>query len=407
VSKLPSLSGQTKIVLGNGADIHCGLNTRYSDFFATRKDCYRAIEEWIISSPNPLTYVQESASNWEDFRPRPSLPQDLTLWELLFYLISSNHGGSLKIPDLDRINWCDIESVMRSSLTGDSLPLFGRVINYPVQWTNIIKLFTDKTFLNKNKPDNPNEVVLAMYIKEFWSPKDVQEIKQSFYSNLLDDLQKFETMFGEFVAKQITSLYSENLQSLIQKELSNGFNTVASIDSFNYSNPGLLETNAPIRHLNGDSKAPIFGIDSLGISTNSPEYIFTKTWRHLERDAQNAERQISNPFQNVVIYGHSLNAQDFSYFFPIFDSMNLRDPTQHGVLAIGYTVFDSSRTQSIRRSLIKSVAYLFEKYEDYIRGGEIKDHHLLDSLVTFNRLLIFQVPEIEHHGFPKFGYPKY
>ena len=57
-----------KLVLGNGFDLHCHLETKYSDFFTNNKDKYEYILKWTNQYGSRVqTFVNLKIKNHNDF----------------------------------------------------------------------------------------------------------------------------------------------------------------------------------------------------------------------------------------------------------------------------------------------------------------------------------------------------
>lgn len=189
-----------------------------------------------------------------------------------------------------------------------------------------------------------------MFIKIKSINKDINRSK-NFYDYLLSELKIFEEDF----AKYLNSLYSDkekiNKYDLYKQELFSKLliNDTRSIDTFNYTNPLstylFRNSNLTYWHINGSLEKDdeiIFGIDVDGIKPEDNEYIFTKTYRRLTR---NINLPIIKDFNcnNVIIYGHSLNRQDYSYFFSLFDNLELSNHLKKSTIAFAYHVYNPEK----------------------------------------------------------------
>lgn len=399
-----------KLIIGNGFDLKCGLNTRYYDFFESGDFNKREIEDWVN---NTLTkYDQSKDSPARTSADSPSF----NVWSLFFLLCSSNIGkGYKKIEGLafpqegwvlaesrnnERMNWCDIESAMSLSLTkkaeaGTPRP---KLINgcFVPLW-NVVKWAIET--LKKSTAGvsglSLQETVLILFMRKnetYWS-------QDSFYPHLLDQLKTFEKAFGTFIEKEIdkgnkpfeaSKLVSQIIDQEYQVSSQNPRGLLNSIDSFNYSDP--FSNNSGVFRINGDVSHPIFGIDSEEVKPNREEYLFTKTYRKLEQNESTIAKIPLTNFEALYVYGHSLNKQDYSYFFPLFDYMGLADISRSTKVVFAYSnheIKGMSQDQAnafILSQLCRNVAGLFEAYENY--RNKTEDHRLLDTLAFQRRLTL-------------------
>lgn len=400
-----------RLIVGNGFDINCGLKTKYADFFESAIFDKLAIKKWA-----DLVLKEISQCQGNIFAINMKEP-DFNIWSLFFYLCSSSIGRypandyypSVKDIGLVTkesskngfVNWCDIENAMYHSLLmpkkdgpRETLPNGCEVPS----WKNV-KLAIDSLSSNDPKANSEltnTEKILFVYMsgtKELWSGS-------SFYPRLLDSLKGFENRFGSFIEQQVAlrndsfSVYNR-IDRIIGPEhrfsKPDLVKMPLNVDSFNYSDPfpGL----ANVYHINGDTEKPIFGIDSKGIAPSSPEYLFSKTYRRLEYNDLRTETKPFSNFDVLYIYGHSLNEQDYSYFFPLFDFMGLPDITKTTKVVFAYSNYDvlgltgDESLSFILSHLCSNVAGLFKAYEKYRNRTE--EHRLLDIL-SFQRRLVLK-----------------
>ena len=98
-----------KVVIGNGFDLHCGLKSKYSDYFNYHKGKYDYIKQWIIS------FGSEVITNRFIGRPFYELGGvfqnfgDVNVWDFIFEIISDDEKKDFR--------WCDIEDAMIDCFT--------------------------------------------------------------------------------------------------------------------------------------------------------------------------------------------------------------------------------------------------------------------------------------------------
>ena len=134
---------------------------------------------------------------------------------------------------------------------------------------------------------------------------------------------------------------------------------------------------------------PIFGIDYSNIKAIDDRYAFTKIYRRLEQNFSMDKDNIdytSNRFDNIIVFGHSLNRQDYNYFFPLFDSLKITDPSFKGKLVFAYSIYDKEKSQQIKNNLLLNVAKLLREYEIYSKG---KDENRLLEILNFKGCIIY------------------
>lgn len=375
--------GNQILVIGNGFDLAINAKTSYgsffeSKFFQTKRDkAFRWID---LCGPKGMS----RSCNLMDF-------EDVNCWELLFCLESKGCLNTEK-----KIKWCDVERVLYKSLTNtnnDSFSwelvrqnLYNRFKNIRYQAGDPI----DRRWLDLVNCDKSITIVAEfLFQRGEWEAYCVE--KTLFYEKLLVELNMFEDSFGVYIKQETKDdRYRNDAWDLVERLL--GTRVDVQIDSFNYSD--FSNTSTWIRHINGGSDAPIFGIDlSKEEEEKFPELRrFTKTSRRLHQDFANLNRSTVRSKLTVdkaVVFGHSLNRMDYDYFFYLFTTLRFHtfDLERMGSLQFVYKNYDPTRIEKIRNGYADSVEYLLSYYENSI--GRFHDHILI-NLLRFSGKLTFR-----------------
>lgn len=360
---------RVKLVIGNGFDLFCGLKTSYSDFFNYNKVLIENIKKWKESyEPERLYfYLDYTRANHNDFASNIILDEKITIWDIFFYLCSF-------VNEKDEILWCDIEAQMASSLDViQESKLFS--------WRRVLAACNTNDVYDINK----SELICSCYVKSKLG-FNIEAIK--FYQFLYNELERFEKRFGEYIKGQMLNpTYKDNAFTTIRKLTDISKTGFLYIDTFNYSTFDI--NGIHLNHINGNYIKPIFGIDYSNIKAIDEKYMFTKIYRRSEQNFSMDKENIdftSKRFDNVVIFGHSLNKQDYNYFFPLFDSLKITDPSFKGKLVFAYSIYDEEKSQQIKSNLLLNVANLLREYEIYSKG---KDENRLLEILNFKGCIIY------------------
>lgn len=383
-----------KLVIGNGYDLHCGLKSSYADFFMRDVGKNDYFNKWLDEfegkiSLNDFDAEQSKEDVWVEFKNIDKL----NIWDLFFYIKTKIANQNNKKVWL----WCDIETVMYNSLK-----------SYDSREGNT-NLFTwEYVYKVVNKEMQANFDCFEVYVmaKVILKKRNMEGFKNidEFYYYILDELNQFEKEFGMFIDKKRYSYYYssfkvtnsdfENRSKMTLQELCNVDNLV-SIDSFNYDDIANDDLNKILHNINGNLEIPIFGIDSNLCSASDPRFIFTKTNRRMELEMIDFECQKDIAFDNVIVYGHSLSSNDYSYFFPLLDKLEMTNFLSNKKIIFGFSVYDMEKETEIKRKNRLNIQKLFEAYANY-KG--LKDvNRLLDSLTTQNRVLTYEIQTFENH----------
>ncbi len=370
------------IILGNGFDLECGLESRFADFFKPRE---QLLEGWLCTQPDE--HVRSV---------KKMIDSGLTAWDLIL------------VHDFEN-DWCDIEAEIAAwvlnevdeSGTGhlDSTldAINGRHILFGSDGPVGIRYSeTDYTYPCVN-----------VDVADYFLVATSDALKRNFdKAELLDflmiELCKLEKQFMEYLSSKVSDeTYQHNCNELFYKILNDDlpddedFVIEHSVLDFNYTKPCWDSTprnDAQIinihGHLEGDIIIGIDGKDHLIDPLVAP---FTKTYRLLSTARQpigelirTANRSGEEGTSVIKFYGHSLSEADYSYFQSIFDGVNLYGGATQLVF------FYRPYKPNARQSLVDSVMNLLNTYGDTL---ENKDHgkNLVHKLLLEGRLSIREI----------------
>lgn len=220
---------------------------------------------------------------------------------------------------------------------------------------------------------------------DFLMSKGFDEFAPAF---LLGELRNFEAQFGDFVVDNNKSPESRLLRKkMLDAILADDKNENVFVDSFNYCE----EWYASVRYINGCFKEPIFGVDESLLSRHGAWISFSKGSRRLflNESRMIGNRQFVSP-DILVVFGHSLNKQDYAYFFNIFDSMHLTDASYKTKVVFAYNEYDEKRIGRVKHETANRVIALFNAYDE--RNKRLSHPlHTLTQLEVCGRIAVREV----------------
>ena len=375
----------TKLIIGNGFDLFCGLKTSYIDYFndfSIRKSC---IQGWTQQFEKTIGLAMsfQPFSYWVDI---PNT-QNINVWDVLFTLLSIENQSN-------GLSWCDVETRIANSLKTAESKKDKRLLNFENIYCFLSKKYEKRKICRIN--DKYQYMLTCfVYAKHNYSLFDN---KTEYYDFLLDELKMFEKDFGKYIekiheesnSKNTVPNFKNNSQKALEKICS--INKLISVDTFNYDSPECDKISSVLHNINGDTSNPIFGIDSCFFESTDERYIFTKISRRMNQGLFRLERKLVNDFKNVIIFGCSLSEADFGYFFPILDKMEICNFEKDTKIAFAYCIYNQEKKDKIKRDLANGVAFLFEEYAKY--KGYLKPGRLLDSLSVQGRVLFYQIKSL-------------
>lgn len=99
-------------------------------------------------------------------------------------------------------------------------------------------------------------------------------------------------------------------------------------------------------------------------------------------------------FQNVLVFGHSLNSADYSYFFSTLDRMKITDLSNDNTIVFAFSIYDYDDEENIKSKLREGIFQLFRDYSIY-RGNKEHPDRLLDALTTQGKVIMYEIPYIK------------
>lgn len=350
---------KTLMVLGNGFDLACGLKSGFRDFLDS--DYYSStldeMKGYIKRIKNAPFYVRDIPFS-----------EKICFWDLYY--------GLPHLFKLRNINeWYDFENRLLGfidSTFSDKSDEFKNIIRCGEEYNANLNYYFGKTDIEIK------DVMLYKYLEYRKCLNDT-----SFLNVLIDDLKKYEKRFGEYIHIEQSSnnKYKNNAVSLVNKLLRNE-DEVSYINTFNYTDLSFLTDN--IWHINGDNENPIFGIDYSSVNPYLPEFSFTKSYRRLELHDKDIYYPKLKQYSKVVVFGHSLNRQDYSYFFPLFNALNLdnnRNANRKGYyIEFAYCKYGDKEEEYYRKEMVDRVVKLFYSYSKEIL--KVDNSRLIDILFS-------------------------
>lgn len=376
------------LVLGNGFDIKCGSKSTYTDYLESSN--YSSTFDKIISSKNEIDEIIKTLKNigLEFFlhnKVQISSFDSINFWDLFFGLAKYfKLNGDYK-------TWTDIEK---------HIYCFLRDGNDEKTITNVVRCKNLDS--SKYGYDYRIDYLIILYI--YMTQKNIfshskDNRKSINYSMLLEDLKKFEKKFGEYICQETSKPeYIINSKNLIS-ELVGKSNELGGIDTFNYSTLQIDDSNK-IWHINGDYNFPIFGIDDNVVVDSTTKtivdmnwYIFTKIYRRLELYGQKTAIPKNKEYSGIIVYGHSLNEQDYSYFYPLFNQLdftNSNKASRNGKYIIfKYSAYEGCTSDQAKEKTIVAVVKMLERYNREILNAS--HFRLLNILFNQNRIRFEEV----------------
>lgn len=399
------------VILGNGFDLHCGLESTYSDFvnwLNKNNYNYQNIFTYLFSS-------EHKQKNWIDVEK--SIEKFLTFFlnkenieeyqkSLHEYSMSSRYtkmllfseqGDSWKnkvekyinnnYPQYEMINY-----LLDGILFYDTLDNW--IDEYPkIEKAENLEKEKDKEFIKFFLEKEPYIKLHTCLRSNEYSHNIKKQFLVQFF---IDELNEMEKLFADFLDEQIhkCTSYEENARQTINKILG----PKESLDdtkiiTFNYTNPlsDFLPQNKKdvVNNIHGNiiNKSCIFGIDIKNIDSDLL-LPFTKTYRKLTSEENQNIINNGEKVDNIYFYGHGFGKSDYSYFQAIFDSIDIYNSST--VLNFYYSIYKEEDKENIEYNEYTKVINLINNYGKTLnnkdQGKTILPKLLIENRISINKL---------------------
>ncbi len=364
---------KTLLVLGNGFDLNCGLNSSFYNYF----------EKWVKENAGIFNLGPKSDSN---------------IWNCLLYFAFWDDKRFCKTDDVVKSEnksnpfWMDIESFIKKVVTEDIDNKKIRFFHNRKYTDVILDAFEHRT--DNMYFCNAEQFVFLkkLFCKRFsWDQEDFD-----IYKFLYNELCAFESDFKNYISEQVKTNKSYCTKSLNLIKKFELVNNCAYLFSFNYTNPFQKNDLFKIENINyvhGSIKDNdiIIGFDSSDLQNNKDHSIYlSKAWQKSKNELTNEPLPKQNEIEEIKFYGHSLGPQDYSYFHCLFDIFDL----YNGKIRLIFLYSDYEATKEKNEiNEINYVSSIYSLLDDYSQrcGKEGEHRTLISRLQIENRLIIKKI----------------
>ena len=381
------------VVIGNGFDLECGLNSGFASFMAARKSAFDAVDD--VDDAGPLHFRR-------------------TIWDVI-------------LGSLGDSSWCDVEGAISAWLIGGCLPgeaegRFGSLMDEVLDaLARLGKDWDDRGGCLDAHPVGSVAYYLAGSSEEAgaWAREKLFELTKA-------DLGYFERDFAVYLRDELSKNdeYPRRAAHLMADLLCDGragkgeYHIEESVLSFNYTSAGdsleSLGKQVPWINIHGALDAGdegcgeiVFGIDGTGLLDDDDALPFTKTYRILGLGTAADGKLVHAPSAVgnrdcctalIKFYGHSLSHVDYSYFQSIFDSVRLYE--SHTKLIFYYRrhskgeISEGEKEKELAEIRIDTMRRVIKLMSAYAETLENKDHgrNLIHKLLIEGRLVVMELP---------------
>ena len=346
------------IIIGNGFDLHLGLNSSFGDFFKKRL----FVNDVFTNRKNNLLYE---------------------LIYFRFYSEEFGRRGFIEKISTSSINWMDVEKFLKDVATNKTT-LDTIYQCYEYKDSKSLPGFFDRKMIR-----------CASLFENRKIPS--REGTEMIHKVLKDDLFDFKNDFIDYLKEQISKIpnYKDLQKSFLKRILSSLPNftnsDIVQIVNFNYSKiDGTKYVEANVHGLLNEEI--VIGYDSSMLDIkDSDAFELSKEWQKIGIDYYYHYPDKEDVVENIVFYGHSIGEQDYPYFFEIFDSCDLLSKNCSSKLYFCYSKYGNVQEQIEALTKYKmNISRMLNAYERHHEPG--KQRNMIVSKLKMKRRL--QIVEI-------------
>ena len=335
------------LIIGNGFDLKCGLDTKYIHYYNYQKE----------RSPSFKDLIDKLKRNETDSIDYDGLSRNehITFFDLFFTMIDWNNNRL----DSDH-TWADIEDMLLSGFkTGQfNKSLFENCYDCYV-FTRNPSDFSSPTIFKKWYQ------IIAQYLY-----KKKEMVENGFHQYLIAELDRFSINFAKYICEQVKAHpdYQEKAQYLIMKITGVGLNE-CEILSFNYTEP-LLSPHLSNIHGLAKKEKIVFGItcgkEKEKEATHlSWYYPMTKEYKMANVSAKGIKVSADYAgITDIYVYGSSLGEQDYDFYENLFDQFDFLMRLYPAKIHFCYSVYGDKTQNEIANDITSKVTKLVNTIGD-------------------------------------------
>lgn len=350
------------VVIGNGLDLHLGLESSFNNFFRKRL----LLNDTFVNPTNNVLYL---------------------LLYLRFYCDKNPQFGFFRKESLFNINWMDVESFIRKVSTEEEM-MKGMYASYLMACKSYIDYDVNYNYDSKAKSIAN---CLANRVKK---PEEGYSIIRKV---LFEDMCAFKRDFVEYLKKENSKINIDARKQFLENIINSVYGSNFAPQRFYVVNFNYTSIKSPYIEYNIHGRLDtdiVLGYDSSSSPiTNTDIVELSKEWQKLKFPTPFSIDEYSN-VQTIIFYGHSLGEQDYPYFFNVFDVCHLSDKKSIVKLYFCYSNYETSNLVKPLDKYSMNILKMINAYERS-RNPNIKRNSLYTSLCSSGRLIVKEIAENE------------
>lgn len=352
------------LIIGNGFDLKCGLDTKYIHYYNYQKERSSSFKDLI----DKLKRDETDSIDYNGL----SKDEHITFFDLFFTMIDWNNNRL----DSDH-TWADIEDMLLGGfeIGQHNIDIFECCYRCYI-------LTGDPNDFNYLSIYNKWYRIIAKYLY-----KKKKMVENGFHQYLIEELDRFSINFAKYICEQIKAHpdYQEKAQNLIMKITGVGLNE-CEILSFNYTEP-LSSPNLSSIHGLASKEKIVFGItcgnkNKKETAHSSWYYPMTKEYKIANILAKGIKVSANySGITDIYIYGSSLGKQDYDFYENLFDQFDFLMRSYPAKIHFCYSLYGDKTQDEIENDTTFKVTKLVNTI-----GDNHKQYGLLRTMIQNGHL---------------------
>lgn len=362
------------LVIGNGFDLKCKLNTKYVDFWYNQRKKYHVFNSFVEFLENN-SYDSFDETKLNSISSVIEVEDGISFFDYYFTILDWMYGNLN-----GNKTWSDIEDMLLYGFSDTS--------SNGLSFNNCFSCFNEM-LSNTQFPlykEQYGHLIVSKYLKKAFG-KDFGNY-YIYYNYIISELDMFSVMFAKYINKQVEDNleYYEEAQKLITRIVNYPLNQ-CEIISFNYTEPIASPCLANIHGLASKEKV-VIGIttgegEKKNKTHNSWYYKATKEYKiaHILANGIKVSANYDGVTE-IYIYGLSLGEQDYDFFDNLFDEFDVLMRMYEVKIIFCFSTYGGKTKEEIAEETTDRVTKLINRF-----GDNHKTYGLLRSMIQKEHLI--------------------
>ena len=367
---------RTLLIIGNGFDLKCGLNTRYIDYWRYQRKNHPSFDAFV-------KYLEDNSFNSFEGENLDILERIIEIEEGVTFLdyYFTLYDWRIRRLDKDKV-WSNIEDMLLYGLTDTGS---FKAFNFEGCYSCFLQT-KDKERNDSFFYDSYAHLIISIYLSKVFCKKPIGEARFNDY--IISEINSFSICFSNYINEQVkeNSTYYELAQNLISK-ITNASLNECEIVSFNYTEP-ICGPNLANIHGIASKRKIVMGVtcgDGSKKETTHHSWYYKATKEYKIASVSASGIKVSANYEDITdiyVYGLSLGKQDYDFFDNLFDEFEFLMRIYKAKIHFCFSTYAGKTKDEVAEETTSRVTELINYF-----GDHHKSYGLLRSMIQKGHLL--------------------